>query len=179
MERLVSEEGAVCVNLTDGDAQLVKGRHGIEAGCNAQAVFMPFHAVDTESGGLLTTAADAATTADDYGQLMRMMEQAENKAGVLVLEQAIKNATPLLEVKPRRVGGATYQVPVEVATGRGQALAIRWILKSARARTGKSMAEKLATELGDAARGTGSTIKKREDTHKMAEANRAFAHYRW
>ena len=107
------------------------------------------------------------------------MEQAENKAGVIVLEQAIKNATPLLEVKPRRVGGATYQVPVEVATGRGQALAIRWILKSARARTGKSMAEKLATELGDAARGTGSTIKKREDTHKMAEANRAFAHYRW
>jgi len=110
---------------------------------------------------------------------LNLMEQAENKAGVIVLEQAIKNATPLLEVKPRRVGGATYQVPVEVATGRGQALAIRWILKSARARTGKSMAEKLATELGDAARGTGSTIKKREDTHKMAEANRAFAHYRW
>jgi len=77
MERLASEEGAVCVNLTDGDAQLVKGRHGIEAGCNAQAVVMPVHAVDTESGGLLTTAADAATTADDYGQLMRMMEQAE------------------------------------------------------------------------------------------------------
>jgi len=108
-----------------------------------------------------------------------LMEAAEHKAGVTVLEQAIKNATPLLEVKPRRVGGATYQVPVEVASGRGQALAIRWILKSARARTGKSMAEKLATELADASRGTGPTIKKREDTHKMAEANRAFAHYRW
>ena len=110
---------------------------------------------------------------------LNLMEEQEHKPGVTVLEQAIKNATPLLEVKPRRVGGATYQVPVEVAAARGQALAIRWILKSARARTGKSMAEKLSTELADAARGTGSTIKKREDTHKMAEANRAFAHYRW
>jgi len=108
-----------------------------------------------------------------------LMEEAEHKTGITVLEQAIKNATPLLEVKPRRVGGATYQVPVEVATGRGQALAIRWILKAARARTGKTMAEKLATELADASRGTGATIKKREETHKMAEANRAFAHYRW
>ncbi len=110
---------------------------------------------------------------------LNLMEEQEHKPGVTVLEQAIKNATPLLEVKPRRVGGATYQVPVEVAAARGQALAIRWILKSARARTGKSMAEKLSTELADAARGTGPTIKKREDTHKMAEANRAFAHYRW
>ncbi len=110
---------------------------------------------------------------------INLIEQQEHKAGVTVLEQAIKNATPLLEVKPRRVGGATSQVPVEVATGRGLALAIRWLLKSARARGGKSMAEKLSIEFVEAAKGTGPTIKRREDTHKMAEANRAFAHYRW
>ena len=95
------------------------------------------------------------------------------------MEQAVRNATPLLEVKPRRIGGATYQVPVEVRPERSLSLAIRWLVKSARARTGKSMAEKLAAELSDAAKGQGVTIKKREDTHKMAEANRAFAHYRW
>ena len=113
-----------------------------------------------------------------YGTL-NIMEQQGAKAPVTVLEQAVRNATPLLEVKPRRVGGATYQVPVEVRPDRGQSLAIRWLLKSARARAGKSMAEKLATELSEAAKGQGVTIKKREDTHKMAEANRAFAHYRW
>ena len=86
---------------------------------------------------------------------------------------------PQLEVKPRRVGGATYQVPVEVRPERSLSLALRWQVASARARGGKSMAEKLAGELTDAARGEGTTIKKREDTHKMAEANRAFAHYRW
>jgi small subunit ribosomal protein S7 len=95
------------------------------------------------------------------------------------LEQAIKNATPLLEVKPRRVGGATYQVPIEVRTGRGLSLAMRWLVRSARAREGKSMAEKLAAEVMDAAQKQGVTIKKREDTHRMAEANRAFVHYRW
>jgi len=110
---------------------------------------------------------------------LQIMEEREHKAGVTILEQAIKNATPLLEVKPRRVGGATYQVPVEVAPNRGLSLAIRWLLKSARSKTGKAMSEKLAGELMDAAKGTGATIKKREDTHKMAEANRAFAHYRW
>jgi len=110
---------------------------------------------------------------------LNIMEQQGVKAPVTVLEQAVRNATPLLEVKPRRVGGATYQVPVEVRPDRGQSLAIRWLLKSARARAGKSMAEKLATELSEAAKGQGVTIKKREDTHKMAEANRAFAHYRW
>ena len=86
---------------------------------------------------------------------------------------------PLLEVKPSRVGGATYQVPVEVRPDRGLSLAMRWLVKSARARTGKSMAEKLAAELSDASKGQGTTIKKREDTHRMAEANRAFAHFRW
>lgn len=96
-----------------------------------------------------------------------------------VFEQAIKNATPVLEVKPRRVGGATYQVPVEVSPDRQLSLAMRWLVQSARNRPGKSMAERLAGELMDAAQGTGATIKKREDTHKMAEANKAFAHYRW
>ena len=110
---------------------------------------------------------------------MQIMEQREKKEPDIILEQAVKNATPLLEVKPRRVGGATYQVPVEVRPDRGLSLALRWLIKSTRSRSGKSMAEKLAAELSDAAKGEGVTIKKREDTHKMAEANRAFAHYRW
>ena len=110
---------------------------------------------------------------------LQIIEQQEGKDPVTVLEQAVKNATPLLEVKPRRVGGATYQVPVEVRPDRSLSLAMRWLVKSARARAGKSMAEKLAAELSDASQGRGVTIKKREDTHRMAEANRAFAHYRW
>ena len=110
---------------------------------------------------------------------LQIMEQQEQKDPVSMLEQAIRNATPLLQVKPRRVGGATYQVPVEGSPDRGLSLAIRWLVLSARARTGKSMAEKLAAELGDASKGQGVTIKKRDDTHRMAEANRAFAHYRW
>jgi len=96
-----------------------------------------------------------------------------------VFDLAVKNATPALEVKPRRVGGATYQVPVEIKGDRRSALAMRWLIKSARARSGRSMAEKLAAELKDASQGLGATVKKREDTHKMAEANKAFAHYRW
>jgi small subunit ribosomal protein S7 len=113
-----------------------------------------------------------------YGAL-DIMEQREKQEPIAILSQAMRNATPVLEVKPRRVGGATYQVPVEVRRGRDTALAMRWLLKSARSRTGKSMAEKLAAELLDAAKGQGAAVKKREDTHKMAEANRAFAHYRW
>ena len=96
-----------------------------------------------------------------------------------VFDQALKNATPAIEVRSRRVGGATYQVPVEVQTNRGQHLAIRWLINYARARSGKAMAAKLADELLDAAQGQGATIKKRQDTHKMAEANKAFVHYRW
>jgi len=96
-----------------------------------------------------------------------------------VFEQAMKNTMPVLEVKPRRVGGSTYQVPVEVPPHRQVSLAMRWLVQAARARSGKSMAEKLANELMDAARGHGAAVKKREDTHRMAEANRAFAHYRW
>ncbi len=113
-----------------------------------------------------------------YGAL-QALEQQVSKDAVTALEQAVKNATPLLEVKPGRVGGATYQVPVEVQADRGFSLALRWLVSSARARKGKSMAEKLAAELADAFQQQGTTIKKREDTHKMAEANRAFAHYRW
>jgi len=96
-----------------------------------------------------------------------------------VFNTAMKNVMPVLEVKARRVGGANYQVPVEVRADRRQALAIRWLVMFARKRGGKSMEEKLAGELMDAANNTGASIKKREDTHKMAEANKAFAHYRW
>lgn len=96
-----------------------------------------------------------------------------------VLDQALKNATPLLQIKARRVGGATYQVPVEVNPERGQFMAIKWLVGFARERSGRSMAEKLAAEIMDAAKGEGNTVKKRQDTHKMAEANKAFAHYRW
>lgn len=96
-----------------------------------------------------------------------------------IFEEAIKNVMPVLEVKARRVGGANYQVPIEVRPDRRQTLAIRWIANYTRQRGGKSMEEKLANELIDAANNTGSSIKKKEDVHKMAEANKAFAHYRW
>jgi small subunit ribosomal protein S7 len=96
-----------------------------------------------------------------------------------IFEQAMKNATPMLQVKSRRVGGATYQVPIEVSPERGEFLATKWIINYARDRGGRSMAERLAAELMDAAQGQGNAIKKRQDTHKMADANKAFAHYRW
>ena len=96
-----------------------------------------------------------------------------------VFNKAMENVRPLVEVRPRRVGGATYQVPVEVQPRRAQALATRWILQYARGRKGIPMVERLARELTDACRGEGNSVKKREDTHRMAEANRAFAHYRW
>src|SRR5690606_4452116 len=102
-----------------------------------------------------------------------------NKEPLDVLEQAIKNVMPVLEVKPRRVGGATYQVPVEVRAERRLALALRWLVQYSRERGERTMAERLAMEVMDAANNTGSTVKKKEDTHRMAEANRAFAHYRW
>ncbi len=113
-----------------------------------------------------------------YGA-MDTIEKQESKAPATVFEQAVRNVTPQLEVKSRRIGGATYQVPIEVRPERGLSLAIRWLVTSAKARPGKSMAEKLAGELSDASKGQGVTIKKRDDTHRMAEANRAFAHYRW
>jgi small subunit ribosomal protein S7 len=108
-----------------------------------------------------------------------LMEQRASRNALDTFEQALRNATPVLEVKPRRVGGSTYQVPVEIRGDRRRALAMRWLISSAHRRAGRSMSEKLAAELLDAANGVGATIKKREDTHRMAEANRAFAHYRF
>ena len=113
-----------------------------------------------------------------YGAL-DLLEKKVSKDPVAALEQAVKNATPLLQVKPRRVGGATYQVPVEVQPDRGLFPALNWLVKSAKAKKRKAMVDKLADELAEAFQGQGVTIKRREDTHKMAEANRAFAHYRW
>lgn len=113
-----------------------------------------------------------------YGA-MDLIAERSGRDPVELFEQAIRNASPVLEVKPRRVGGATYQVPVEVLPGRRVSLAMRWLLSAARGRSGRSLAEKLAGELLDAANGTGAAIKKREEVHRMAEANRAFAHYRW
>ena len=110
------------------------------------------------------------------------MEQVKSKTkteGLKIFEKAIENASPSVEVKSRRVGGATYQVPVEVRNERALALAIRWIVDASRKRSEKSMTHRLAQELVDANENKGASIKKREDTHKMAEANRAFAHYRW
>jgi small subunit ribosomal protein S7 len=101
-----------------------------------------------------------------------------NKNPLEVFEQAINNVSPVMEVKPRRVGGATYQVPMEVPSHRQFALATRWILAAARSRSGRSFTEKLADELMDAANNAGSAIRRREETHRMAEANRAFSHYR-
>lgn len=108
-----------------------------------------------------------------------LVEERARRDPADLFEQALRNATPVLEVKPRRVGGSTYQVPVEIRGDRRRALAMRWLITSARNRAGKSMSEKLAAELLDAANGVGATIKKKEDTHRMAEANRAFAHYRF
>jgi len=107
------------------------------------------------------------------------VERTSRRSPIEVFDTALRNATPLLEVKPRRVGGATYQVPVEIKGDRKQSLAMRWLIASARGRTGKSMSEKLASELLDASNNTGATIRKRDETHRMAEANKAFSHYRW
>lgn len=107
-----------------------------------------------------------------------MAEERTKRSGIEIFEQAMKNVSPVMEVKPRRVGGATYQVPMEVPPYRRFALASRWLLSAARSRSGKSFSEKLAAELMDAANNTGAAIRKREETHKMAEANRAFSHYR-
>ena len=108
-----------------------------------------------------------------------IMEERSGQPGVQVFEQAMTNAKPALEVKSRRVGGATYQIPIEVRPDRRTALATRWLIGFARARAEKSMSERLAAELLAASRGEGGTIKKKDDTHRMAEANKAFAHYRW
>ncbi len=112
-------------------------------------------------------------------EALAIIEERMKRDPVEVFEQALRNVTPAVEVRPRRVGGSTYQVPVEVPPHRATSLAMRWLLESTRKRHGRSMAAKLAAELMDAANGQGASIKKRDDTHRMAEANRAFAHYRW
>ena len=114
--------------------------------------------------------------------LYEAFEIIKNKTGndpLEVFNTAMENIKPALEVKSRRVGGSNYQVPIEVSPARSQALALRWLVKFARERGGKGMAENLANEIIDASNGTGAAVKKREDTHRMAEANKAFAHYRW
>ena len=117
-----------------------------------------------------------------YGALDRITEKGtaeEGSQSLEVLEQALENVKPVVEVKSRRVGGATYQVPIEVRPARRQTLAMRWVIDAARARSEKSMAHRLAHELMDAADNRGTAVKKKEDTHRMAEANKAFSHYRW
>lgn len=113
-----------------------------------------------------------------YGA-MDIVREKSGKDPMEVFERAVKNVMPVLEVRPRRVGGSTYQVPVEVRPERRTALALRWLVQNARARSERSMAEKLAAEILDASAGQGASVKKKEDTHRMAEANKAFAHYRW
>jgi small subunit ribosomal protein S7 len=112
-----------------------------------------------------------------YGALSEI--EKEGTDPIQTFEQAMRNATPLLQVRPRRVGGATYQVPVEVRGERGTALAIRWIIDAARSRGGRPMVQKLAAEITDASRGQGNAVRRKEELHRMADANRAFAHYRW
>lgn len=109
---------------------------------------------------------------------MNMIQERTKKEPLEVLETALRNVQPTVEVKPRRVGGSTYQVPIEVRSYRGITLAMRWIIQNSRKRSGKTMASKLAAELMDAATGQGASVKKKDETHRMAEANRAFAHFR-
>jgi len=113
-----------------------------------------------------------------YGAMEQVKEKSKDDP-LKMFEKAVENVRPVLETKSRRVGGATYQVPVEVPLNRSTSLAVRWLIRYAQERAGKSMVEKLSSEIIDAANNRGGAIKKKEDTHKMAESNRAFAHYRW
>jgi small subunit ribosomal protein S7 len=108
-----------------------------------------------------------------------LCEQRSRRNGLELFEQALRNATPMVEVRPRRVGGATYQVPMEIRAERRNSLAMRWLIRAARARSGRSMVEKLAGELQDTANGQSATTRRKDETFRMAEANKAFAHYRW
>ena len=112
-------------------------------------------------------------------QALARAEATAHRPGLEVLEAALRNATPIIEVKPRRVGGATYQVPVEIRADRRTSLAMRWLIQAARKRPGKSMADRLAGELVDAMNNAGGAVRRKEETHKMAEANKAFSHYKW
>jgi small subunit ribosomal protein S7 len=120
-----------------------------------------------------------SVAADSFYDAMELIGQRQSDSSLNLFKTALDNVKPLLEVKSRRVGGATYQVPIEIHQDRRTSLSIRWVLTAARARKEKTMAERLAAELLDAAKNQGTAIKKKEDTHKMAEANKAFAHYRW
>jgi small subunit ribosomal protein S7 len=130
---------------------------------------------------IMTSGKKSAAEHIVYGAIDRITEKTNRvgDAALEVLSNALENVKPAVEVRSRRVGGATYQVPVEVRPERRQALAIRWIIQAARDRSGHSMTEKLSAELLDAFNRRGNAVKKREDTHKMADANKAFAHYRW
>ena len=127
----------------------------------------------------LMTEGKKSTAERIFYSAMDIIEEKTGQPGVTVFKAAINNAKPALEVKSRRVGGASLQVPVEVRPERRTALAMRWVLEFSRARSEKTMSERLAAELISASKGEGNTIKKKDDTHRMAEANRAFAHYRW
>ena len=127
----------------------------------------------------LMTEGKKSTAERIFYSAMDLIEERTSQPGVAVFKQAVNNAKPTVEVKSRRVGGASLQVPVEVLPDRRSTLAMRWIIDFARARTEKTMSERLAAELILASKGEGNTIKKKDDTHRMAEANRAFAHYRW
>jgi small subunit ribosomal protein S7 len=127
---------------------------------------------------MFTRGKKSTATRVMYDAMDIIRERSNGKDPIEVFDAALRNVAPAMEVKPRRVGGATYQVPMEVPASRRTTLAIRWVLDSAKARSGKSFAEKLADELMDAFKNEGASIRKREETHKMAEANRAFSHYR-
>jgi len=138
-----------------------------------------FNNIDVQSfiNRIMKNGKKSVATSLVYDAFDLMAERA-GKDALELFQTALKNTKPIMEVKPRRVGGATYQVPMEVPTHRQFALATRWIVASARARSGKSFSEKLAGELLDAANNVGSSVRRREETHRMAEANRAFSHYR-
>jgi small subunit ribosomal protein S7 len=148
-------------------------KRSVEPDVRYQSVMVARFINSIMKGGKRSTAARIMYDAMDIVQARMKQPPLE------VMEEAVRNVSPVLEVKPRRVGGSTYQIPVEVPPDRRLSLTMRWLLAAARSRPGKSMAEKLANELMDAARETGAAVKKREDTYRMAEANRAFAHYRW
>jgi small subunit ribosomal protein S7 len=142
---------------------------------------------DSKYGSRLVTMLTRKIMLDGKGSLasrivydaMALIEERTGTPPLTVVENAIRNATPMVEVKARRVGGATYQVPIEVRGDRGTSLALRWITRFSRERPGRTMSAKLANELLDASNETGNTIRRREETHRMAEANKAFAHYRY
>lgn len=138
-----------------------------------------YHSVNVQNfiNRVIRSGKKSTATRMVYGAF-ELIEERTKRDPVEVFDQALKNVAPILEVKPRRVGGATYQVPMEVPTYRRFALASRWILQAAKSRSGKTFSEKLAGELMDAANNAGAAIRKREEVHKMAEANRAFSHYR-